>query len=1070
MERTSVPLHPYDTSDQREVRRVASGPSEPPWRPPADDDPRPEDAPDPRPPEEPRISHSPPGPTDDRARGLPLTSPWGMPPFAAPVPEDEPQEPPRGRMPYSSPTAEPEVEPRRRPRRLVNRPDKLVAGGPAPTARPEGRHPQAPPSSDPPPSSDLRPSSDPWPSSDTRPSAETRPFSEASRSSGAPTSPDTAQFPDAAQSPDAVPSRDETPSPAGGSAQGGPPSHGAVQEDDAATPESAPPRREPPYRLVYPVEPRRPAPGQEAEPEREDEPEVRRVGRPPAGRPTRPDLLVATGPPRPQGSSGRHHRGPAPAAIRRSSPVRRRSRAMPVVLTVAVAVLVAAGVLVWQWTDDEPPGLRLAAGTGRSGDELFTVPAAGEGADQKLNDMAASGRAVVAVGSDTTSPTPRPLFLFSPDGGKNWQLGQVRGTSTPTVQRVVGGDGHWLAVGGDGVSERTLWTSDDGFSWTAVEPARPAAFRDGDQIHDIARTASGFVAVGRTTGDDGGTGPAAWRSADGRSWERAETRGLEVGEIRAVVAQGDTVVAIGDPAVGEGSRVLRSADGGRTWRATGFQLPEAVPRTGTLAVAPKRFVLVPTRQRTIAGDVRVYCSPTGARWSLCGSIGGLSGESVGVESLISYRSGVAAIAQAGLGRYSVLTSADGRRWAERADLGDLTGATLRGFAISDAGTLFAGGDQATSDVDNQLVLMAAPPRGAATRVKLGEIDGLTRIARETNALAAFDGRYVAVGSASGDAGLWTIRDWRSWKSMSLGGPGRQRLEDVARGARGWLAVGATETNVAATDPLLVTSGDGESWKKVNVTGDLARAADVPYLETHVVTAGTDGYVLAGETRDQAGTTRAAMWFTPDLRKFTRSKKLPQGGSGVRVYDAVASGDGYVAVGGSGGGDHESSVVWHSPDGVNWSSRKRVAPPDATSAGLRRVTIYQAKLVAIGTAVTGGARRAFAAVSDDDGETWQTSWLPAEQAAAVYDLAAAREGLVAVGWHGAPGEGDSTAWTSQDGLSWNRMELTRDRLAGQGSQWLSAVAVSGSEVVALGRSTTYYADHLILWTSSLTANR
>jgi hypothetical protein len=121
-------------------------------------------------------------------------------------------------------------------------------------------------------------------------------------------------------------------------------------------------------------------------------------------------------------------------------------------------------------------------------------------------------------------------------------------------------------------------------------------------------------------------------------------------------------------------------------------------------------------------------------------------------------------------------------------------------------------------------------------------------------------------------------------------------------------------------------------------------------------------------------------------------------------------------------------------------------------------------------LTGGSRRAFSAVSDDDGVTWQTAWLPADQAAAVYDLAAADEGLVAVGWHGTPGEGDSAAWTSQDGLSWNLMALTKDRLAGPGMQWLTAVAVSGTEVVALGRSTTYNTDHLILWTSSLTSNR
>ncbi|MEU0565927.1 hypothetical protein ABZ297_11115 [Nonomuraea sp. NPDC005983] len=944
---------------------MASGPSDPPRRPPGDDDPRPEDA---HGQDEPRIRHTPPGPTDDRARGLPLASPWGMPPFSAPTPEDEPPDPPKGRRPYSSPTSETEA-PRRS--RRVTHPDKLVAGTP------------------------------------TRPRPET---------------------------------------------------------------EAQPPHREPPYHLPLPEE-AEPEAAEPDEPPGGEEPPgedgVRRVGRPPGGRPTRPDLLVASGPARPGGSGGRHHRGPAPAAVRRSSPVARRRLARPLALVTALVLVVAAGVVGWQWwSSSQRNGLRLAAGTGRSGDDLFTVPSAGDGSNQKLNDMASVGRAVVAVGSDTTSPTPRPLFLFSPDGGRNWQLGQVTGTSTPTVQRVVGGGGLWLASGGDGAGgERGLWTSSDGFSWAAVEQTGPAAFRPGDQIADIARTASGFVAVGRATREDGGSAPAAWQSADGRAWQRVQTRGLGVRELTALVAKGDTVVAAGQPEQGAGSRVVRSADGGKSWQPTSFQLPEAMPRIGSLAVLPKQFVLAPIRQRTVSGDVRVYCSPTGARWSQCGSIRGLSGESPGVESLISYASGVAAISQANLGKYTVLTSTDARTWTRRADLGNLAGATLRGFTIAEGGTLFAGGDQAAADVDNQLVLISAPAKGASARVRLDRIDGLSRIARQTNRLAAHEGRYVAVGSASGDAGIWTSLNWQTWTSISLGGAHQQTLDDVAYGRRGWLAVGGTQTDTSATEPLIVSSQDGRAWKRVPGTGDLARPQDHPYLAAHAVAADDKGYVLVGEDRSPSGTA-AALWFTPDLRAFTRSKKLPQGGSDVHLHDVTATSSGFVAVGGAGHGDQESGVVWFSEDGVNWKARKHVTPPDATSAGFRQIAAYQGKLVAIGTAQTSGTHRAFAAVSDDDGVTWRTSWLPTGQAAAVFDLAAADDGLVAVGWNGTSADGDSAAWTSQDGLTWNRQDPTGDRLAGPGMQWLAAVTIAGSEVVALGRSTTYDADHLILWTSTL----
>ena len=126
------------------------------------------------------------------------------------------------------------------------------------------------------------------------------------------------------------------------------------------------------------------------------------------------------------------------------------------------------------------------------------------------------------------------------------------------------------------------------------------------------------------------------------------------------------------------------------------------------------------------------------------------------------------------------------------------------------------------------------------------------------------------------------------------------------------------------------------------------------------------------------------------------------------------------------------MVWVSADGVNWTARKRVVPPEATSAGLRQVAAFQDRLVAIGTAQTStGGRRPFSAVSEDDGSTWTTAWLPAEQAAAVYDLAAAEQGLVAVGWHGRPGEGDSAAWISPDGSAWSRLDLTEDRLGGAG---------------------------------------
>ncbi|MEV0195391.1 hypothetical protein [Nonomuraea sp. NPDC050691] len=1104
-----------------------------------------------------------------------------MPPFSSPVPEDEePQEPPRGRRPYSSPTAEPEAEPRRRPRRLVNRPDKLVASGPprphpprpprqdegsrAPAAErrddlppgvvpagvappevvdpavlPTGVVPRSwfekddnPPEPDSPREPDAIISPEEVHSAPVAPVVEGAPVVQGPYVIQGPYVDQGPEVPPVADSghrderagaagrergsgedededePDGLPSRarpyvaaplplidapphaegsphEDTRSRGDAPSHGDPPSHGeAAPRHDATSHGEGAPRHKPhggePYTTSghddldghHEDEPGN-EPGNDIGNEPRSEPEVRRVGRPPGGRPTRPDLLVASGPPRPGAPGGRHHRGPAPSAVRRASPVRgRRGMAAPVAVVLALALVIAGTVIVWRWNAPAGPALRLAAGNGRSGDDLFTVPSAGDGSNQVLNDMASTGKTVVAVGSDTTSPTPRPLFLVSSDSGKTWRLGQVSGgATTSTVRRVVGGGGRWLAIGGDPAGGgRGLWTSADGLGWAAVEESGLAAFRNGDVVADIARTRSGFVAVGGTALADGGLGPAAWWSADGRAWQRTDLRELDAFDLRAVVARGDTVVAVARPAQGEGSRVVRSADGGRTWRATGFQLPEALPRAGSLAVLPKQFMLVPTRQRTVEGTVRVYCSPSGEQWAQCGSIGGLGGESPGVESVITHPGGVAVVAQAKLDSYAVLNSSDGRTWTKRADLSGLRGATLRGFTITQSGTLLAGGDRAAADVDNQLVLLSAPPRGDASRVRLADVEGLSRIARQTSGLAAHDGRYVAVGSASGDAGIWTSLNWKSWTSMSLGGPREQELADVAHGRRGWLAAGSTQAGIGVTEPLLVSSDDGHSWRTIPATGDLARAQDHTRLAVTAVAAGPDGYVLAGEDTNASGGTGPALWFTRDLRKFTRSRKLPQGGTGVRVHDLAATPDGYVAVGVAGGGDGERGVVWVSEDGLNWKARKRLVPDGASSAGLSQVAAYQDRLVAIGVARVQGARRVFAAVSRDDGASWSTAWLPAEKAADVEDLAATDQGLVAVGWHGTQGDADSAAWISQDGTSWTRSDLTKDRLGGPGMQWLAAVTVAGSEVVGLGRSTTYDADHLILWTSTLTSSR
>ncbi|MBG0833431.1 hypothetical protein HS041_37660 [Planomonospora sp. ID67723] len=1078
---------------------MASGPHDPRSREwPPDDDGVPDDTEHPSRSQEPHqspptIQHTPPGPSDDRPRGLPLSSPWVSPPFAAPSPDDADPPRPSGerRRPYSQPygtrppaPAEPPAEPPAAPggtasadgppaaessaglpaaspagsseppetaagpgprRRRADRPDLLVASGPPrePRARVSRGEPRG------------------EGGSPTGPARE-------------PARPADSELVWPVRKPEPVPGPPAAPAPAPGEPE--------EPREEGRTPPAPPPHEQ--------DDP--PAPHGQDEPhphEQDDFEPVRRVGRPPGGRPARPDLLVAQGPPRKRGpNGGRHHRSAtAPSAVRRSSPARsRRGRGLviPFLMVLVLTAAVGGGLVLWGWMSSPfATGLSLVGDDFRLGDETFVSPTAGhgDGANQVLNDVVSVGSTTVAVGSDTTSPVPRPLFLVSSDGGATWRLGEVAGPvgregAPTTVGLVAGGDGRWLAAGNEPFSTAPgLWTSVDGRSWRAENPAGLTAFGTGGQIMDLARTSSGFVAVGATFLDDGTYGAAAWTSADGRAWTRVEARDLgpSVRGLQAVAARGDAVVALADPADEDsGAVVLRSGDGGRSWLRAGKVLDGVTPRTGSLAAAGKGFVLVPTQQRDARGEVRAYCSANGGTWDPCGAITGLDPQGSGVKRLASSSAGVAAVAESGPERYAVYTSKDGRDWARTTELGEVSG-TLRALAISDEGMLVAGGDRRAVGEDNRLVLITAPPGGEARPVALDAIAGLNRVARETARVAAGDGVFVAVGTASGDAGIWTSADGEEWRAggpaQIFGGRYRQALDDVAHGRRGWLAVGGAMNGVASTEPLLVTSADGQNWRRVPVMGSLAPGDGRTFLAAHAVAAGRSGYVLAGEERDLASAT-PVLWFSSDLKRYTRAGRLPSGGAGVRLHDVSPTSSGYMAVGGSGTAGRETGVVWVSADGVNWSAREPVLPAGASAAILRHVVTYGGQVVVAGGAETEDGPRAFAAVSRDNGATWRTTWLPADRAAAVQDLAATQEGVVAVGWQGEPGEGDSAAWTSEDGLSWQRHTPTRGRLAGEGAQGLGAVAVSGDRVVALGRSTTYDADHLILWRSTLAAGR
>ncbi|WP_157556358.1 hypothetical protein [Herbidospora yilanensis] len=796
-----------------------------------------------------------------------------------------------------------------------------------------------------------------------------------------------------------------------------------------------------------------------------------RIGKPPGGRPLRPDVLATLGPPR----GGKHGRRGVRAQ-------RRRPRiGLPLLVVVAVITAAAFGLFVVRWaTAPATSGIRLAVGDGQSGDSAFQAPGLpGNGSRQVLTSVASSGSTIVAVGTDTTGAIARPLFIVSANDGKDWTLGEVNGppgyeAAPGSPGRVVGSGGKWLAVSTDpaGPEGRGMWTSADGRSWAAVDPARLGMFLESDRVTDLARTATGFVAVGSTVQADGTPGAVAWTSADGQAWTRVETPRIGTPDmirtVKAVVAKGDRVVALAEPGSGTATVILRSDDGGRSWLRTATALPDIRPETGALAASGDGFVLVPTGQRFPGPGVRVHCSPEGQNWTACGTIGPLSPAGSGVRGLSASGAGLAAVVESAWEEYALFTSDDGRDWRKRADLGVIPG-TLRGLTITDSGRLVAGGDKrGAGDVENLPVLMTAEKGKAARAVPLESVPGLNRLARHTSGVLAAGGAFVAVGSANGDAGIWTSgnngANWRAINSQWLGGSGRQALSDVAYGPKGWLAVGSTMADLLVTKPLLVVSSDGKGWRP---GPEMSAPEGHYYLAPQTVAAGPKGYVLAGEDQTGAGI-GPALWFTADLKKFTRVGELPAGAAEVRIHDVAATDDGFVAIGGTGRSERENGVVWVSADGLKWEARNRVLPDDAQSAGLRHIVARDGRLIATGTALTDDGTRPFSAVSGDGGENWEFAWLPAEAPAVVLDLTASERGIVAVGAHGTGSEVDSSVWASEDGLVWVRHGLVEDGLGGAGAQWLEAVTISGQRVIAVGRSTTSTTDNITIWRSTLSS--
>jgi len=219
-----------------------------------------------------------------------------------------------------------------------------------------------------------------------------------------------------------------------------------------------------------------------------------------------------------------------PAIVHSGHPLHFPGQAiMADVARLSTGALVAVGYVYpgWHpvaWTSDDASTWSLRD----MGSTEFTFPVS----------VAADERGgAVAVGRSGAAP-----FAWTSPDGRSWQSHPVPilgdGTIADRMTTVLATPDGYLAGGSVGPElagrHARFWSSADGVTWLPVADD-PTAFANAE-VRAIARSGSGYVAIGLVGTAQQVSGSVAWTSPDGRSWTRIDSADLGRGRAVALVA------------------------------------------------------------------------------------------------------------------------------------------------------------------------------------------------------------------------------------------------------------------------------------------------------------------------------------------------------------------------------------------------------------------------------------------------------------------------------------------------------------------------------------------------------
>jgi hypothetical protein len=312
-------------------------------------------------------------------------------------------------------------------------------------------------------------------------------------------------------------------------------------------------------------------------------------------------------------------------------------------------------------------------------------------------------------------------------------------------------------------------------------------------VTGVAAGGPGLVAIGLVF-DGADANAAAWTSTDGLDWTRTPEMGA-VGTAAFALATGPAgLVAVGD--AGPAPAAWRSADG-RTWQAASLPSVAEKGAAQLLAVTgrPSGYLgggwLLGSDGRSSA---TIWTSPDGRAWATEPALpGGVAAQVHGLAADPSIAVAVGVSTTGSTDRAVAWVSSDGRDWRS-ATVEGADGSRMEAVIPTPAGWLAVGSRDgalsAASWTSTDGLTWHAAPEEPALRDLNGRIHML--------GVAADGAGYVAVGwrdsAGNGNAVAWTSTDGADWTRMtdddSFGGGGMAGVtvhggRVVAIGTVGW---------------------------------------------------------------------------------------------------------------------------------------------------------------------------------------------------------------------------------------------------------------------------------------------